>query len=143
MITTTHKIRTEIERRLLADSTCNIGKVLNPDEARNPAHRPAAGRRYAVLWTLEGSLENQRADKLQWRQAFAVDVAVEWGADPEQTLDAIRIALASVMAQPFAGLAVQRQQLQDITIGYPAEGSKFAVVSGTAEFTYVEQLTTS
>lgn len=145
MTTTTKKIREELTSRLLAlaeTSASNIGKVLNPDEARNPANRPASGKRFAVLWTLEGRLQDQRAGKLQWQQSFAVDVAVEWkGTETEAVLDKMRLELASAFASQFTGLAVQKQTLQDITIGYPSEGSRYAVVSVVADYTYIETLT--
>lgn len=145
MTTVTSQLRQELINRLLAlDETTasNIGKVLNPDEARDPKNRPAAGKRFAILWTMDGRMKNQRAGKLQWSQGFAVDVAVEWqGKQTEDVLDKMRLEIASAFAQPISGLFIQEQTLQDITIGYPSEGSRYAVVSVVADYTYIETLT--
>ena len=142
-MTTTTSIRNELKRRLLAlgeTSSTKISTVLNPDEARSPANAPAANTRMAVLWTMDAALENQRADRFQLRQMFAVDVPVPWTPSIEPELDKIRIELASVMIAPFNSLAVQKQEVTSIEIGYPSEGSQYAVVSITAEYTYIEKL---
>src|SRR5690554_417274 len=145
MTTTTKKIREELTSRLLAlaeTSASNIGKVLNPDEARNPANRPASGKRFAVLWTLEGRLQDQRAGKLQWQQSFAVDVAVEWkGTETEAVLDKMRLELASAFASQFTARKSTRLNSSHVRISYPSEGSRYAVVSVVADYTYIETLT--
>lgn len=141
--TTTEKLRDCLASRLLEleDTEANIKKVLNPDEARVPSNRPSNGN-YALLWTLEGRLINQNNSKIKWQQTFAVDLAVAWNASEnmEAKLDRIRLLLASAFAWPITGIAVQTQELQDISTGYPNEGSQYAVVSVVADYTYIETL---
>lgn len=145
MKTTTEQIRDALTARLLelGDTVANIHKVLNPEEARNPSSRPEAGKNYAVLWTLPGALINQRADRIQWQQTFAADLAIQWVAteDMEAKLDKIRLHLAASFALPLTGITCQKQSVQDIEIGYPTEGSQYAVVSVVADYTYIETLT--
>lgn len=144
-MTTTEKIRDALTARLLelGDSAANITKVLNPVDARDPKNRPQKdGGNYAILWTLEGRISRQQQNKVQWQQAFAADVAIPWTdrEDMETKLDRIRIQLAACFSWPLTSIACQKQELQDISIGYPEKGSQYAVVSAVADFTYVEEL---
>lgn len=144
-MTTTEKIRDALTARLLelGDSDAAITKVLNPVDARDPNNRPKKdGGNYAILWTLEGRIARQQQNKIQWQQAFAADVAIPWtdSEDMEAKLDRIRLLLATCFSWPLAGITCQKQELQDISIGYPEKGSQYSVVSVVADFTYVEEL---
>lgn len=143
-MTTTEKIRDALTARLLelGESDANIVNVLNPVQARTPNNRPKDGENYAILWTLDGRITNQRHDKIQWQQTFAADLAVKWRdtEDMETKLDAIRIQLAACFSWPLSGITCQKQELQSISIGYPESGSQHALVSVVADFTYTEEL---
>ena len=143
-MTTTTSVRESIVQRLLALAShpqVSIGAVCNPDEIRNPENRAPAPQLTAVLWTMPGQMLGKQGNRIKWQQPFTVDIAVPWAAGAEARCDAIRLALAAALTEPMPGLPVQKQELAEVETGYPAEGSGYALVSGTVTLEYIETLT--
>ena len=140
--TQTTKLRNAVIARLLslgADSASKIGAVLNPVSVREAGNRPADPMRYAVMWTLPGRSLSVVGGKMRWQQSFSVDMPVKWSADAEDVCDRIRLELASVLSERLPG--VIEQDLSEVEVLYPEEGSGYSVVSVTLGFTCIESLT--
>lgn len=142
-MTTTTTIRAAIVQRLLAlgsSSASNIGAVCNPEQVRNPENRAALPQLTAVIWTMPGQLLAQQGNKMKWQQPFTIDIAVPWDNTAEARCDQMRLELANALLNAASGLTVQKQTLSDLEIGYPAEGSSYALVSATVTLEYIETI---
>ncbi len=140
--TQTTKLRNAVIVRLLslgADSASKIGAVLNPVSVREAGNRPADPMRYAVMWTLPGRSLSVVGGKMRWQQSFSVDMPVKWSAVAEDVCDRIRLEFASVLSERLPG-AIE-QDLSEVEVLYPEEGSGYSVVSVTLGFTCIESLT--
>lgn len=143
MTPVTTRVRAEIVRRLLLldeNSTAKIGAVIDPESVRSPSNRAPAPLLTAVLWTMPGRLLGKQGSRVKWSQEFAIDIAVPWSADAEVRCDGMRLELAAVLCDAFAGLPIQKQELSELSVGYPSEGSAYALVSVSLTFEYVETL---
>jgi hypothetical protein len=143
MSSVTTQVRDVIRQRLLAlgsQTAANIGAVCNPDEVRNPANRAQEPMLTAVIWTLPGRMLAMQGAAVKWEQTFTVDIAVPWKAGTEERCDDIRLELATALSGAYQALPVKKNEVTELDVGYPAEGSSYALVSATVVLEYIETI---